>query len=310
MADPNEAKKEEDASPKEGYTEPVDDDVPAHPNPAETESDEADAAAAGMTEFKASPAKEEGFRVVDANELEVVESPKEKEARKKAEAPATRPKSQMTTLLIFFAVIFVMIDPNLREGIGNAVGVVLFPVIGFGGAYPVLTIILAGGIMIALSTIVRHFFIDWLKMAKAQNTMRAYQKEFNKARRDRDQKRMNEMSKAQPELMKVQTELSGSQMKPMAVTMLVVIPMFAWLWQFVSSLDYHYFAAPWNLRIDMFTTEGILFGTSVLPHWILLYSVMSIPFGQLLQKALKVWSWRKRVDHVFSDHPDVHEPTE
>src|SRR5438067_1097187 len=94
--------------------------------------------------------------------------------------------------------------------------------------------------------------------------------------------------------MGIQAELSSGQMKPMAFTMIVVVPMFAWLYTFVASLDYPFFTAPWNTHIDMFATSGILFGSSVLPHWVLFYSAISVPFGTLLQKALKYFDWRDR----------------
>jgi len=252
----------------------------------------------------------EELRVIEPEAVEVLESETEKQARKKELETPPRPKSQMGMLLLLFGVLFIMIDPNLRKLMADVAGYALTPTISFGGEFPILTIVLAGAIMITLSTLVRHFFIDWVGMARTQNTMRAFQKEFGEARRSKDTKRINEMSKAQPQLMALQAEMSSSQMKPMAFTMLVVIPMFAWLWTFVSKLDYHYFSAPWNLSVNMFTTEGIIFGSSILPHWILLYSVLSIPFGQLLQKGLKVWSWRRRVDHVLSDHPDVHDAGE
>ncbi|MBW3582454.1 MAG: DUF106 domain-containing protein [Euryarchaeota archaeon] len=259
---------------------------------------------------KGEPGDEGEVRVVEPDEIEIVESDQERQAREKQEKAPPPKKSNLGMIMIFMVVIFVMLDPNLRTATGNAVGVVMDPLIGFDHELPVLTILLAGLIMITISTVVRHFFMDWTKMARQQNITRAFQAEFRKARMDRDTKRMNELQKAQGDLMQMQQELTGMQMKPMAFTMLVIIPMFAWMFDFVVALDWHWFSTPWNLKVDMFTTEGILFGTSILPHWILLYSVVSIPFSSLLQKALKVWGWRKRVDHVLSDHPDVHDASE
>lgn len=283
-------------------------DAPETPDAAQGDADEKGVTIVESDDVTA--VETDKVRVVEADRLEVVESQAEKEKRKQEEEAPPRPKSNFGMLFLLFAVLFVMIDPNLRTMTGQATGTVLYPIIGFNGQYPVLTIIIAGVVMITLSTLVRHFFIDWIKMARTQNTMRAFQKEFNAARRERDTKRINELQKTQTKLMGLQAELSGSQMKPMGFTMLVVIPMFAWLWEFVSHLDYTKFSTPWNLEVEMFATNGILFGSSILPHWILLYSILSIPFGQLLMKALKVYSWRKRVDHILSDHPDVHEPTE
>lgn len=204
------------------------------------------------------------------------------------------PKGQFLNILLFMVILFVLFDANLRKFAGNAVGVVLNPLIGFNYQQPVLTILLASLIMIAASTLVRHFLVDWLKMARIQNLMRSYQKAMREARVKRDTKRLEQLQKAQPKLMSYQAEMSSGQMKPMAFTMIIVIPMFAWLYEFVAALDYPFFTAPWNTHIDMFATNGIVFGSSVLPHWILFYSAISIPFGTLLQKALKYFDWRDR----------------
>jgi uncharacterized membrane protein (DUF106 family) len=204
------------------------------------------------------------------------------------------PKGQFLNILLFMVVLFVLFDPNLRKIAGTAIGVVLDPVIGFNHEQPVLTILLASLIMIAASTLVRHFLVDWLKMARIQNLMRAYQKAMREARVKRDTKKLEQLQKAQPKLMAYQSQMSTGQMKPMMFTMIIVIPMFAWLYGFVAGLDYPFFSAPWNTHIDMFASNGIVFGNSVLPHWILFYSSISIPFGTLLQKALKYFDWRDR----------------
>jgi uncharacterized membrane protein (DUF106 family) len=180
---------------------------------------------------------------------------------------------------------------------------VLNPIIGFDHKFPALTILLAAIIMVGLSTGVRHLFIDWIHMARIQSVMRAYQKSLREARAKRDTKRIEELQKAQPKLMGLQAELSGAQMKPMTFTFLIIIPLFAWLSQYVEGITYPFFAAPWNTHIDMFGSNGIIFGTSVLPHWILFYTAISIPFGALVQKALKFFSWREKW-HLT--HPNVH----
>jgi uncharacterized membrane protein (DUF106 family) len=196
------------------------------------------------------------------------------------------PKGQFFQIFLFMIVIFFLFDQRLRMFLGNAVGFVLNPVIGFHGHLPILTILLAALVMIAASTIVRHLLVDWVKIARIQNTMRAFQKAMREARLKRDTRRIEQLTKFQTKLMGLQAELSSGQLKPMAGTMLIVIPLFAWLWQFVQGLDYQFFTAPWNPTVDMFKS-------TVLPHWILFYSAISIPFGTLLQKGLKYWSWKE-----------------
>ena len=219
------------------------------------------------------------------------------------------PKGQFLNILLFMVILFILFDNNLRKLTGRIIGYVLNPLIGFNHQSPILTILLASFIMITASTLIRHFLVDWVKVARSQNTMRAYQKAMREARVKKDTRRLEQLQKAQPKLMGVQAEMSSGQMKPMAATMLVVIPMFAWLFEFVTALDYPFFSSPWNPEIHMFTTDGIIFGKSILPHWILFYSAVSLPFGTLLQKALKFFDWRDRW-HLMRDRGEGTEPTE
>lgn len=197
------------------------------------------------------------------------------------------PRGQFLNIFLFMIVLFVLFDNRLRLLMGRGVGFVLDPVIGFDHQQPVLTILIASLVMIASSTLVRHFLVDWLKMARIQNTMRAFQKALREARTKRDQKRIEQLQKFQSKLMGMQAEMSGGQMKPMAWTMVIIIPMFAWLSTFIAAIPYPFFSSPWNPTIDMFES-------TVLPHWILFYSAVSIPFGALLQKTLKYFDWRDR----------------
>lgn len=213
-----------------------------------------------------------------------------------ADAPPKR-KSNFGTILIIAVVMLVLFDNNLRRLMGDAVGFVFNPIIGFGGRFPVLTVMLAGTIMVLATTAVRHFTTDWLDQAKKQAYMRDFNKEFMKARKENNTYRLKILTEKQGEVMKTQQEMTSKQFKTMPMTMIIVIPLFAWLLEFISGLDYGFYSAPWNATVDMF-------GQTVFPHWILLYMCLSIPMGALIQKAMKYASWKERWKER---HPEVHE---
>ena len=144
--------------------------------------------------------------------------------------------SSMLMMFAFILVIFMMFDPGLRTTTGKTMNYVLYPLIGFNNTYPILTMFLAGLILVGASTIIRHVLIDQLKMAKIQKQMGAYQKELRSATLSQNMYRVKKLKEMQPEIMKVQAEMSTSQMKPMAFTMLIAIPIFLWLSTFVGSL--------------------------------------------------------------------------
>ena len=155
-----------------------------------------------------------------------------------ADAAPPKPQASGSTLWMFLLLagaLLIMFDERLRNALSTGVGYVFMPLFGFGGEYPVWTIFIVGLVMVVASTLVRHFFVDWTAMARAQETMKQYQKELKAAREANNTYKMKRLTDAQPEILKMQAELSGGQMKPMIITMIVVIPLFAWVAGFVAT---------------------------------------------------------------------------
>jgi uncharacterized membrane protein (DUF106 family) len=222
----------------------------------------------------------------------------------KGDAPAKKPGSSFVTILSFAAVFLILFNPGLRTKLGEWVGYVFDPAFGFDDRFPVLTILLAGTVMVLLTTLIRHFTTDWLEQARMQAYMRSFTKELSAARKENNTYKMKKLQDRQPQVLQMQQQMQAKQMKTMPLTMIIVVPLFAWLFLFIARLDYWWFSAPWNAHVDMFTTDGILFGSSVFPHYILLYMTLSIPLGALVQKAMKYASWKERWQRR---HPEVHE---
>lgn len=206
-------------------------------------------------------------------------------------------KSPVSTFLLFASfilVVLILFNPPLRVALGNAAGYVLQPAIGFGYRYPVLTIFLASALLVAGTTAIRHFLIDWVNMARVQEIMRTFQREFSEARKSNNTYKLKKLTDAQPEVMSLQAEMSSEQMKPMAFTMLLVIPIFAWLSQFVTQvpLGHEFIRVPWDPHYVMSQTRDNWWQLKWFPRWILVYSLFGIPLGQITQRALKLWEYR------------------
>lgn len=145
---------------------------------------------------------------------------------------AARKKSSWSTPLLFlsFGLVFlILFQPALRDATGRWVGYALDPAIGFGGRYPVLTIFFASVLLVIGTTTIRHFLVDWTLMARTQEVMRKFQKEFSDARKANNTYKIKRLTEAQPKVFEMQADLQKDQLKPMAFTMLLVIPLFAWL---------------------------------------------------------------------------------
>ena len=116
--------------------------------------------------------------------------------------------AQGSNLLILMMLIMLMffIMPTFGPILAAYIGLVLDPIIGFGGSYPILTIFLAGIIVVFFSSLLTNYFTDWKKMGESQEITKAFQQEIGKARREGNTNRLNKLMKMQPEIMKRQTE--------------------------------------------------------------------------------------------------------
>lgn len=196
-------------------------------------------------------------------------------------------------ILLFGAVLLIMFNPEMRFTVGRYVGFVLEPLIGFGGEDPALTIFFASLITGVSTGLVRHYMVDWMEMARIQKLMKAFQNELKEAQKNDNNYKVNKLTELQPEVMKKQASMSGQQFKPMGVTMIVVIPMFGWLWTWIQGLPDPSIAAPWGGRTMLLSDAPIV---SFFPTWILIYSLFSIPIGQLVQKGLKAFDFSRKLE--------------
>ncbi len=214
-----------------------------------------------------------------------------------AAAPKPDFANQLIMLFAFMLALFVLFDNDLRQGLGKIVGIGLAPLVGFGGELPILTLVFTGLIMTIFNVTVRHFFVDWIQAARSQRIQSAFNKELREARTGNNTYKLKKLTELQPQMMSQSLKASQTQMKLMPVTMIVVIPIFAWLANFVYlDLGSTTFSVPWEFNASMENSN-------VLPNWVLLYSLVTLPFGQVLQRALKTISFRKKLRELEEKGP-------
>lgn len=192
-------------------------------------------------------------------------------------------------MLVFIMILFVFGNPVYRQIIANGLNSVLYPLIGFEGNAPVVTMILAGMIMITLSSFFTTLFTDWKKMGESQEISKAFQKELQDARKKGNENRVKKLMKMQPEIMKKQTEASSGMMKPMVFLMLFIAPIFIWLTFFLGNLSYPFFTTPWAESVYFYDRSPVY-----ISNWFLLYLVFSLVIGQLIRQGLKIASFTPR----------------
>lgn len=224
-----------------------------------------------------------------------------------AAAPPARPRptprqSLQRFLMIFLAItaFWALFFPEVGNAFGLAAGVILFPLIGFGGQFPVITILLAGVLTTIVSSVVRHFLTPWARMSKMNVVMGSLRKEQMEALRKGNRGKVQKLRTKQAELMAQYQDVQLVPLKSMAWTMLLFVVIFSWLRLFVDATLVQqgnlWFAVPWS--------PGAFFlATYVFPAWILLYSLLAIPYSQVLSRVLKYVSFRKKLE-------DLGEPVE
>jgi uncharacterized membrane protein (DUF106 family) len=198
--------------------------------------------------------------------------------------------AQAGQLLLLMLLLFVMVlifgDPNIRTFVALSLNSVFAPLIGFGGANPLMTVVLAGIIVVFLSSFFTHIFTNWKAMGQAQEASRAFQKEITKARREGNTNRLQKLMKMQPQIMRMTTQSQGGMMKSMFFLFIFIAPIFIWLTYFLGQLSYTFFTVPWATSVSLFGKVVI-----IMSNWFLLYLVFSFLGGQLIRQALKWISW-------------------
>src|SRR5205807_5190647 len=98
---------------------------------------------------------------------------------------AASPAELSRFIMIFLGLlaIYAIISPDVGVGFASIANLALFPVIGFGGALPTVTILLAGILTTTISSVLRGHYMNWVKMELSQKAMGAWRKEQMEAMR-------------------------------------------------------------------------------------------------------------------------------
>jgi len=194
----------------------------------------------------------------------------------------------------------IILDPNIRTAMGSAVGGAFTPVFGFGGQYPVWTLFVTSVILVIFTTAVRHFFTDWVAMGRQKHVSAWVQKQYRETRLKGNVTKMKKLNEYQSDMMKQSSDQMSSQLKTTMVTIVVAMAIFLWLGVFMYSQTVSsYISLPWATSFNYLQPGPIV---HLMPSWILLYSLLSLPLGQVLGAVLKILSFRRKLDTLSSSY--------
>ena len=222
----------------------------------------------------------------------------DRDAKSPPMRPRPTPRQSLSRFILFFLVIlaiYAMFVPGVGQAFGEAIGTVLNPLMGFGGRYPIVTLFLAGIFVTTLSTIARHFFTPWIRMARMNHVMSSLRKEQMEAFKKGNMSKVEKLRAKQQGAMKEFQDIQTIQFKFMGYTMFFFIIFFTWLRLFVdltlASQGNLLFAVPWS--------SSAYFGwTLMFPAWVFVYMLLGIPFGQVVQRILKYLTFRRKLQEL------------
>lgn len=184
--------------------------------------------------------------------------------------------------MVLFLVMMLIAIPGVRLSIARALDAALYPLIGFNTSYPLLTISIAGTIMVILSSIFTNIFMDWKAQARAQMMAKHFQEELRKARRENDTEKIKKLMKLQPKILQAQSQATSGMSKQMILVLIFITPIFIWLMFFLQKVPYLYFTTPWA-EVVPFTGRNFF----IISNWFLFYIIFSMVVGQVIRQILK-----------------------
>jgi len=174
-----------------------------------------------------------------------------------------------------------------RNIVGNAVDVLLAPVLNILPFYAVIMIIaIATGLY---STLLRVALMDMDKMGQYREQMEEVKERREAAKERGDEEALDEIQEEQMEMMGDQLGMFKEQFRPMVWIMFLTIPAFLWMYWVVGyrgGVDHHEIGSmviPLAGSVDW--TTAILGPIQV---WIVWYFLCSMAFQQVIQKGLNI----------------------
>jgi len=174
-----------------------------------------------------------------------------------------------------------------RDLVGNAVDVLLAPVLGVLPFYAVIMIIaVATGLY---STLLRVALMDMDKMGQYRERMEEVKERREDAKERGDEEALEEIQEEQMEMMGDQLGMFKEQFRPMVWIMFLTIPAFLWMYWAVG---YRGADAQYELQSLVIPFAGPVDWTTAIlgpiQVWIVWYFLCSMAFQQVIQKGLNI----------------------
>jgi len=193
----------------------------------------------------------------------------------------------MFVMLMFMILMTVLImTPSIRTTLGSTADPLLSPLLPEESFF-VITVMILGLFSMTLNTVIRNFFVDPMDQAHIGHRQGQVRQVMNEARLSRDPILQEKAMTLQQQMMPEQLEVQMGAMKPMMFTMVFIIGIFAWLTTAVETFRVDYVSLPWAPEWHLLDGRFLFF-----PAWICCYICMSVAYGRVLDRHIKLARYR------------------
>ncbi|NMA09484.1 MAG: DUF106 domain-containing protein [Methanomicrobiales archaeon] len=176
----------------------------------------------------------------------------------------------------------------IRVTVGLAMDAVLGPFIDTLGVPFFVMILILSSITGLYSSLVQKYTIDYEKMQETQAKMKVFQKEFREAQLSGDEKKVKKLQGKQERMMQDQLDLSRQQFTPMAIILVLSVPIFFWLLLRLPEVGTPVAIAS-GIVMPFFGAVSLSeMAFWIVPAWILWYMICSLTVSQVIRKSLNI----------------------
>lgn len=176
----------------------------------------------------------------------------------------------------------------VRVTIGSIMNVILGPFIDVLGVPFFVVILILSSITGLYSSLVQKYTIDYEKMQEVQARARVFSKEFREAQLAGDEKLIKKLQKKQERMMQDQLEVSKQQFTPMAIILLLTVPIFFWLLFRLPPVSESVTIASGIVIPFMGVVSLSEIAFWFVPAWIVWYMICSLAISQVIRKSLNI----------------------
>jgi uncharacterized membrane protein (DUF106 family) len=182
--------------------------------------------------------------------------------------------------------------PSFRIQLAEAISPILKPLLSIGGIHIVIFIL--SSFTALYSTVIQKYTIDYKRMKEINKRIVDFQKKYMKAVKENNQFLIKQLEKEQGEIRELQAELMSMNFRSMFYTVVVTIPIWAWLWYVIYDVKHSNLSSGFYSGVSHFNVIVPFAGkihvsdAMVLPWWLFWYILCSITVGQIIKKLIKL----------------------